>query len=288
MEPQSLHKMEIEEKKPQFKVEHWLTPHFSLIRTTARECQEALHTYNKSCESEVTAFAVESTSNLEVPKKPQSIPAVPELLHSKNIKNAELNIQGSKLIITRIWNSGKRPEVEVFWNFSEEEYDYILNIIGCDNNLVCNDQSYHLRIPNMLLMLQICNADILPFWPFEISVTQSSEAAIAKLQRFGDQNDNILAVTHIHITEAQKHAVEKGLDKRGVQMRELMCSEDSGFASLSHTWCHPVTVTISTWICPPGGQLDLKSQNSRHHVTAILYPDHESPMHVSMHAGENL
>ncbi|KAG2067985.1 hypothetical protein BDR04DRAFT_1120130 [Suillus decipiens] len=86
-----------------------------------------------------------------------------------------------------------------------------------------SDQSYHLGIPNMLLTLQMPNADILPFWPFEISVSQSSKAAIVKLQRFSDQNDNVLAVTHIHITEAQKHmlptyewAVEKGLDQRGI------------------------------------------------------------------------
>ncbi|KAG2064817.1 hypothetical protein BDR04DRAFT_1162135, partial [Suillus decipiens] len=294
-----------------------------------------------------------STSNLEVPKEPQSIPAVPELLHPKNIENAELNIQGSslcELIISRIRNGGDGPEVEVFPNVSEEEYDYILNAIGCDDNLVCkpsynpnlkqlaatlpspiheailvplrtamgividsftildnydislpihmawmldapatadlppSDQSYHLGIPDMLLTLQTRNADILPFWPFEISVSQSSEAAIAKLQRFGDQNDNVLAVTHIHIAEAQKHtlptyewAVEKGLDKRGIQMRELTCLEDGRFTSLSHTWCHPVTVTISTWIRPPGGRLDLKSRNSRHHATAIciLYPNQD-------------
>ncbi|KAG2063469.1 hypothetical protein BDR04DRAFT_1123243, partial [Suillus decipiens] len=198
-----------------------------------------------------------------------------------------------------IWNGGDGPEVEVFPNVSEEEYDYILNAIGCDNNLVCklsynpnlkqlaatlpspihevilvplctamgividsftipdnydislpihmawmldapatadlppSDQSYHLGIPDMLLTLQTCNTDILPFWLFEISVSQSSEAAIAKLQRFSDQNDNVLAVTHIHIAEAQKHtlpmyewAIEKGLDKRGIQMRELTCLED--------------------------------------------------------------
>ncbi|KAG2351342.1 hypothetical protein BDR07DRAFT_1386151 [Suillus spraguei] len=66
--------------------------------------------------SQATTFVVESTSNLEVPKEPQSIPAAPELLHPKNIENAELNIQGSslcELIISRIWNGGDGPEVEV-------------------------------------------------------------------------------------------------------------------------------------------------------------------------------
>ncbi|KAG2067984.1 hypothetical protein BDR04DRAFT_1158486 [Suillus decipiens] len=96
--------------------------------------------------SGVTAFVVESTSNLEVPKEPQSIPAVPELLHPKNIENAELNIQGSSLcnlIISKIRNGGDGPEVEVFPNISEEEYDYILNAIGCDDNLVCKAARCH-------------------------------------------------------------------------------------------------------------------------------------------------
>ncbi|KAG2366301.1 hypothetical protein BDR07DRAFT_1480361 [Suillus spraguei] len=244
--------------------------------------------------SQATTFVVESTSNLEVPKEPQSIPAAPELLHPKNIENAELNIQGSslcELIISRIWNGGDGPEVEVFPNVTEEDYDYILNAIGCDDNLVRkpsyipnlkqlvatlpspihevilvplhtvmgiivdsftipddfdislpihtawmidspatadlphSDKNYRLGISDMFLMLQTHNTDILPFWPFKVSVSQSSEAAIAKLQKFSDQNDNVLAITHIHIAEAQKHmlptyewAVEQGRSDEGVDM----------------------------------------------------------------------
>ncbi|KAG2357203.1 hypothetical protein BDR07DRAFT_1491005 [Suillus spraguei] len=297
------------------------------LRIIPREYQEALHTYNKSCEKSSYHLCCGVNFKPGSTKGAQSIPAAPELLHQKNIENAELNIQGSslcELIISRIQNDGDGPKVEVFLNVTEEDYDYILNAIGCDDNLVHkpsyipnlkqlvatlpspiheailvplhttmgiivnsftipdnfdisvpiymaqmidapatadlprSDKNYCLGIPDMFLTLQMRNTDILPFWPFKVSVSQSSEAAIAKLQKFGDQNDNVLAITHIPIAEAQKHmlptyewAIEKGLNQRGVQMKELICSEDGGFSSLSHTWYHPVTVTISTWICPP-------------------------------------
>jgi hypothetical protein len=139
-----------------------------------------------------------------------------------------------------------------------------------------SDESYHLGIPDMLLTFQTRDADILPFWPFEVSVSQTSEAATTQLQKFADRNENILAATHIHISEAQKYTlptfewgVERSLAERGVQMKELTYSDQGGFSSLSHTWCHPVTVTISTWIRPPNKRLDLKSRKSRYYATSV-------------------
>ncbi|KAG1858779.1 hypothetical protein DFJ58DRAFT_840364 [Suillus subalutaceus] len=287
-----------------------------------------------------TAFVVESTSNLEVPKVPQS---KPEMLKPENI---EMRNQTYRVLY-----------LQIFSNVSEESYDYVLNVIGCDDNLVCkpsyiprleqlvatlpspiheailvplrtamgitvnsfiipddfkvslpihmacmvdapatadlppSDESYHLGIPDMVLTFQTGN-DILPFWPFEVSISQTSEAAVTKLQKFADRNENVLAATHIHISEAQKHSlptfewgVERDLAKRGVQMKELTYSENGGFASLSHTWCHPVTVTISTWIRPPGKPLNLKSRSSRYYVTAVLCPNQdEGALKKSEHA----
>ncbi|KAG1844628.1 hypothetical protein DFJ58DRAFT_843958 [Suillus subalutaceus] len=275
-----------------------------------------------------TAFVVESTSNLEVPKAPRS---KPEMLKPENIENAESNIQSSisaglcQLIISRIRNGGDGPEVEIFSNVSEESYDYVLNVIGCDDNLVrklkqlvatlpspiheailvplCttmgitvnsfiipddfevslpihmahmvdapttadlppSDESYHLGIPDMVLMFQTGN-DILPFWPFEVSVSQTSEAAKHSLPTF-------------------EWGVERDLAKRGVQMKELTYSENGGFTLLSHTWCHPVTVTISTWIHPPGKPLNLKSRSSHYYATAVLCPNQdEGALKKSEHA----
>lgn len=45
---------------------------------------------------------------------------------------------------------------------------------------------YWLGIPDLVLMLQICDDDILPLWPFEVSVSETSESAIERLQTYSD------------------------------------------------------------------------------------------------------
>lgn len=140
-------------------------------------------------------------------------------------------------------------------------------------------RGYHLGVPDMVLMFQTRDADIRPYWPFEVSVSQTAEGAVTKLQKFADRNEHILAVTHINITESQKHAqptyewgVEKELDRKGVQMRELTRSKDGALASDSHTWFHPATVTITTWIHPPNKQLNLKSRHRAYYASAVRAP----------------
>ncbi|KAG2060723.1 hypothetical protein BDR06DRAFT_1054372 [Suillus hirtellus] len=141
-------------------------------------------------------------------------------------------------------------------------------------------QGYHLGVLDLVLMFQTRDDDIHPFWPFEVSVSQTAEGAVVKLQKFGDQNEHVLATTHINITESRKHAslayewgVAKKLNWRGVQMGELTQSEDGALVLHSHTWYHPATATITTWIRPPNRRLNL---NSRHHAycaSAVLYPN---------------
>ncbi|KAG1802647.1 uncharacterized protein HD556DRAFT_702095 [Suillus plorans] len=251
-----------------------------------------------------------------------------------------------QLIISRIQNGGDGPEVEVFSDVLEEDYQYILNVIASDDNMVrkpsyiphlhqivatlCSpiheailvplrtamgiiidsfvipddfkvslpihmglmvdapataelpstDDRYCLGVPDMVLMFQTRDTDIRPYWPFEVSVSQTSEAAIAKLQNFGNGNEHVLAATHIHIAEACKHTlptyewgIEKELHRRGVQIGDLTRLEDGGFASLSHTWFHPAIVTITTWIRPPKRPLSLRSRHARYYASAVLYPD---------------
>ncbi|KAG2356234.1 hypothetical protein BDR07DRAFT_1492212 [Suillus spraguei] len=127
------------------------------------------------------------------------------------------------------------------------------------------------------------DADILPYWPFEVSVSETSESAISRLQTYGDWNENILATTHISIVESQSHispmyewGVEKELHQRGVQIKDLTCSKDGGIASLYHMWFHPTTVTITTWVCPPNKYLNLKSCHSAYYATAVLYPNQDN------------
>ncbi|KAG2069711.1 hypothetical protein BDR04DRAFT_1156379 [Suillus decipiens] len=45
--------------------------------------------------------------------------------------------------------------------------------------------------------------------------------------------------------------MEKELHQRGVQIKDLTCSKDGGVASLSHTWFHLTTVTITMWVLYP-------------------------------------
>ncbi|KAG1898302.1 uncharacterized protein F5891DRAFT_1239070 [Suillus fuscotomentosus] len=141
-------------------------------------------------------------------------------------------------------------------------------------------QGYHLGVPDLVLMFQTRDDDIRPFWPFEVSVSQTAEGAIAKLQKFGDRNEHVLAATHINIAESRKHAsptyewgVAKKLNRRGVQMGELTRSEDGALASHSHTWYHPATVTITTWIRPPNRRLNLNSRHRAYCASAVLYPN---------------
>ncbi|KAG2108926.1 uncharacterized protein F5147DRAFT_798869 [Suillus discolor] len=145
------------------------------------------------------------------------------------------------------------------------------------------DESYRLRIPDLVLMLQTRDADILPLWPFEVSVSETSESAVGRLQTYGDRNKNILAATHINIVEARTHVpptyewgIEKGFDQRGIQIKDLTHLEDGGVASLSHTWYHPTTVTITTWIRPPNKCLNLNSRQCAYYTTALLYPNQDN------------
>ncbi|KAG1793357.1 uncharacterized protein HD556DRAFT_1443797 [Suillus plorans] len=298
--------------------------------------------------SPASAVVLESASSLGVTNEPHSIL---KLLKPGNIEDVESNTQDPglrQLIISRLWNGDDGPEVEVFSNVSEEDYQYVLNAIGSDHKLVrkpshipslrqivatlpsaiheailvplrtamgividsfvipddfevslpihmghmldapataelpSSDQKYHLGIPDLVLMFQTRDAEIRPYWPFEVSVSQTSEGAITQLQKFADRNPHVLAATHINIVEARKHTsptyewgIENELDRRGVQIGELTRSENGGFASQSHTWFHPVTITVTTWIRPAKRRLSLKSRHPNYHATAVLYPDRD-------------
>jgi hypothetical protein len=138
---------------------------------------------------------------------------------------------------------------------------------------------YRLGIPDLVLMLQTRDDDILPLWPFEVSVSETSESAVERLQTYGNRNENVIAATHISIVEGQKHipptyewGLQKELDQRGVQLKDLARSEDGRVTSFSHTWFHPTTVTITTWIRSPNKRLDLNVHHGANYATAVRNP----------------
>lgn len=294
-------------------------------------------------ESPANAGTTESASSLAVTNELQSIP---DSLKPENVENGESKIQCPglrQLIISRIRNGIDGPELEVFSNVSEEDYMYVLEVIGSDckvvrrpsyiprlqkliailpspiheailvplrtamgiaiNSLTIPEDfdvflpihmarmvdapatsdlpngKYRLGIPDLVLMLQTRDDDILPLWPFEVSVSETSESAVERLQTYGDRNENVIAATHISIVEGQKHipptyewGLQKELDQRGVQLKDLARSEDGRVTSFSHTWFHPTTITITTWIRSPNKRLDLNVHHGANYATAVLYP----------------
>ncbi|KAG2067319.1 hypothetical protein BDR04DRAFT_1120532 [Suillus decipiens] len=154
------------------------------------------------------------------------------------------------------------------------------------------DESYWLGIPDLVVMFQTHDTDILPYWLFEVSVSETSKSAVVRLQTYGDQNENVLAATHISIIESQTHV--SPMDEWGIEkIRDLTSSEDGRVMSLSHTWFHPTTVTITTWICPPNKRLNLKSHHASYYATVVLYPNQynqglQKVKHIFKHTLENI
>jgi len=70
-------------------------------------------------------------------------------------------------------------------------------------------------------MFQMHDADILPFWLFNVSVSQMSEATTMQLQKFTDQNENILATTHIVMCHARPSTLNLLLPIAGSKIRIL-------------------------------------------------------------------
>ncbi|KAG2108179.1 uncharacterized protein F5147DRAFT_652905 [Suillus discolor] len=248
-----------EKPETSVKAERRLAPQSSLIRHPGfQECQKHSTPTTSIAKNPASAVVLESASSSGVTNGPHSIP---KLLKPGNIKDVESNTQDPglhQLIISRLRNGGDGPEVEVFSNISEEDYQYVLNAIGSDDKLVrkpsyipslrqiiattpspiheailvplltamgnvidsfvipddfevslpihmghmldapataelpSSDQKYRLRIPDLSLMFQTRDADVCPYWPFEVSVSQTSEGAITQLQKFTDQNEHVL------------------------------------------------------------------------------------------------
>ncbi|KAG1844252.1 hypothetical protein C8R48DRAFT_780310 [Suillus tomentosus] len=148
-----------------------------------------------------------------------------------------------------------------------------------------DEDKCNLGIPDMLVQRETQDAEFHPLWPFEISFSQSSEAAEAKIQLFANKNPHIEGGTHFHIAEAQTHklphdewAIEQELDKKKVERIKQVdgSAGGDGISSCSHIWLQPLKVTITMWLRPPNGRLKTTNRRAQYYASAVLFPQQDT------------
>jgi hypothetical protein len=141
-----------------------------------------------------------------------------------------------------------------------------------------DEDKHNLGIPDMLIQHKTRDAEFHLLWPFEVSFSQSSEAAEAKIQLIADKNSHIMGGTHFHIAEVEWYmfpsddwAVEQELDRKNVvHIREVGGSASSSrIVSFLHTWLHPLQVTVMTWLHPPNGQLKITNHDAQYYASMV-------------------
>ncbi|KAG2092297.1 uncharacterized protein F5147DRAFT_657709 [Suillus discolor] len=187
---------------------------------------------SKSCTSG------ESISSLE--------PKLRLLLKSKSPKPLALGPKDDfcQHIIATIWKGGKGPEHE-----GEDDKD--------------DKDKHNLGIPDMLVQCETQDAEFHPLWPFEISFSQSSEAAEAKIQLFADKNPHVEGGTHFHIAEAQTHMLPSD---------EWVMEQELNKKKVGHI----KQVTITMWLRPPNGRLRTTNRKAQYYASMVLFPQQDT------------
>jgi hypothetical protein len=132
-----------------------------------------------------------------------------------------------------------------------------------------------LGVPDMLIRVQASDSVPAPMWAFECSHSQSNEAALTKFKCFARKSSTLKALTLIDIVESTQYrppkefwAIANGLDSEPVlgfkewsDRVRLVGDDSSKVFVLSHTWMHPLKVTITTWIRSPDNILDIDNHD---------------------------
>ncbi|KAG1888388.1 hypothetical protein F4604DRAFT_1916310 [Suillus subluteus] len=206
-----------------------------------------------------------------IPRLRQLIVNLPTLVHESIL--APLRTTMGNIISTLPLPSALSTSLRIHMNTMVEK--------GEDNE--DNEDQRNLGIPDMLIQRKTRDAEFHPLWPFKVSFSQSSEAAEVKIQLTADKNPYIVGGTHFHIAEAERYtlpnndwAVKQELDRKNIaRIREVGGSASgSGIVSFSHTWLHPLQVTVTTWVHPPNGRLNTTNHNARYYATAHLEGEH--------------
>ncbi|KAG2097259.1 uncharacterized protein F5147DRAFT_778062 [Suillus discolor] len=222
--------------------------------------------------------AIESDDNLI--RKPSYIPCLQQLLVNlptpihESISVPLCTTMGN-IISSLPLPSGLSTALRIHINTMVEK--------GKDNE--DDEDKRNLGIPDMLIQRETRDAEFHPLWLFKVSFSQTSEAVEAKMQLAANKNPHIEGAMHFHITEAEpsilpsdEWALEQELDrKKVVRIREVGGSASgSGIVSFSHTWLHPLKVTVTTWLRPPNRQLKITNHGAQYYATAVLFPQQDA------------
>lgn len=165
-----------------------------------------------------------------------------------------------------------------------KEFDFKIYVFEMSTRMFTdNDHGYvNFGVPDLQLELECYDLEPgFPLWCMEISFLQSSDEVVDKLKRFAAHPD-IIALTLFDISEFVRYSPPKD-DSVTVEMlgekdvllsfREWSRSQNhplvNGVSSFGHTWIHPLSVTITSWLRPREGTFDLDDYTPGVYASAV-------------------
>lgn len=138
-------------------------------------------------------------------------------------------------------------------------------------------------VPDMLIQVELSNLVPIPLWAFEVSQSQTAEAALWKLGCFARKSLDLEALTLIDIAENPQYrnpkdlwAIGNGLDTSEKTVSgfeewadEVLVEDSSKVSMFSHTWMHPFKVTVTTWICSPDNILNIDNHDTNCYASEV-------------------
>ncbi|KAG2353861.1 hypothetical protein BDR07DRAFT_1431584 [Suillus spraguei] len=143
-----------------------------------------------------------------------------------------------------------------------------------------------LGVPDMLMEYKDPDGDCIPLWATEVSVSQTKKSATKRLSDYMTDREDLLAVSLVDVKEVKKHAGPQ-LGSEATQTLEdrssvstfaewLSCrvtdTDPIVMKAFGHTWQHPITATVSTWLRRPDGSFNMNDEDSDFHAIASLFP----------------
>ncbi|KAG2105498.1 uncharacterized protein F5147DRAFT_805686 [Suillus discolor] len=136
---------------------------------------------------------------------------------------------------------------------------------GCGTS---GSQAKPLGQPDILVEFHDKESERLQLWGTEVSYSETREDVLFKLQDYVDGALNIVALTLFDIKENIRHLPPKESSKMFDTLNEVEL-----VTVFHHNWVSAVTVTVTTWLRRPAGQLDLNDHDNEFYQCAELTPN---------------